>query len=55
MDNGRTVQIYNIDGRLVASEMFDPKLDVSQLIPGTYILRITTKDLQHYEFKFLKK
>ena len=55
MDNGRTVQIYNTDGRLVATEMFDAKLDVSQLIPGTYVLKITTKDLQHYEFKFLKK
>lgn len=55
MNDGRTIQIYNIDGRLVRSEMFDSKIDVAQLSPGIYILTITTKDLKHHEFKFLKK
>ncbi|MFZ4931935.1 T9SS type A sorting domain-containing protein [Chryseobacterium sp. Mn2064] len=55
MNDGRTIQIYNIDGRLVRSEMFDSKIDVSQLSPGMYVLMITTKDLKHHEFKFLKK
>lgn len=55
LDNAGTIQIYNIDGRLVRSEIFDPKIDVSQLIPGIYILKVTTKDLQHHEFKFMKK
>ena len=55
LDNGRTIEIYNIDGRLVRSEMFDPRVDVSQLIPGIYVLKVTTKDLQHHEFKFMKK
>ncbi|MGH1519608.1 T9SS type A sorting domain-containing protein [Chryseobacterium sp. JK1] len=55
MNDGRTIQIYNIDGRLVRSEMFDSKIDVSQLSPGMYVLTIITKDLKHHEFKFLKK
>lgn len=55
LDNARTIQIYNIDGRLVRSEMFDPRVDVSQLVPGIYILKVNTKDLQHHEFKFMKK
>lgn len=55
MTNGRTIEIYNVDGRLVKSEIFDSKIDVSQLSSGVYVLRITTKDLQQHEFKFLKK
>lgn len=55
LDDAGTIQIYNLDGRLVRSEIFDPKIDVSQLIPGIYILKVTTKDLQHHEFKFMKK
>lgn len=55
LDSGRTIQIYDIDGRLVRSDIFDSKIDVSQLTPGIYVLKVMTKDLQHYEFKFLKK
>ncbi|WP_347218399.1 T9SS type A sorting domain-containing protein [Chryseobacterium sp.] len=55
IDNGQVIQIYNIEGRLIRSEAFDPKLNVSSLTSGTYVLRITTRGLQSYEFKFVKK
>lgn len=55
IDDGQTIQIYNIDGRLIRSENFDSRINISQLISGMYILRITTKSFQSYEFKFLKK
>ncbi|MCJ7933601.1 MAG: T9SS type A sorting domain-containing protein [Chryseobacterium sp.] len=55
IDSGQTVQIYSIDGRLIRSERFNPKVDVSPLTSGMYILRVIARDLQHYEFKFIKK
>ncbi|WET47651.1 T9SS type A sorting domain-containing protein [Chryseobacterium indologenes] len=55
INDGQMVQIYNIDGRLVKSEIFDPKVDVSQLSSGIYVLKITTRGLQSHEFKFVKK
>lgn len=55
IDNGQTVQIYNVDGRLVKSEAFDQKIDVSQLSAGVYVLKVTTKSFQSHEFKFVKK
>lgn len=53
--DGQIMQIYNIDGRLIKSEIFNSKVDVSQLTPGIYVLKTTTRKLQSYEFKFVKK
>lgn len=55
INDGKMMQIYNIDGRLIKSEIFDSKVDVSQLIPGAYVLKITTSGFQSHEFKFMKK
>ncbi len=55
INDGQIMQIYNIDGRLIRSEIFDPKMNVSQLASGVYILKIITRELQLYEFKFMKK
>ncbi|SDJ50054.1 T9SS type A sorting domain-containing protein [Chryseobacterium jejuense] len=55
INDGKMMQIYNIDGRLIKSEIFDSKVDVSQLIPGAYVLKITTRGFQSHEFKFMKK
>lgn len=55
IDNGQTTQIYNVDGRLIKSEAFDQKIDVSQLSAGVYVLKVTTKSFQSHEFKFVKK
>lgn len=53
--DGQIIQIYNIDGRLIKSEIFDSKVNVSQLTSGVYLLRVTTRGLQSFEFKFMKK
>ncbi|UHO38668.1 T9SS type A sorting domain-containing protein [Chryseobacterium capnotolerans] len=53
--DGQIIQIYNIDGRLVKSEIFNSKIDVSELTSGAYVLKITTREFQFYEFKFIKK
>lgn len=55
IDNGQTIQIYNVDGRLVKSEAFDQKVDVSQLSAGVYVLKVSTKNFESHEFKFVKK
>lgn len=55
IDNGQSVQIYNMAGQLVKSEAFDQKINVSQLTSGVYLLKINTKNFQTHEFKFVKK
>lgn len=55
IDNGRLIQIYNISGQLALSEVFEQKVNVSQLSSGMYVLKIITKDSETYEFKFVKK
>lgn len=55
IDNGQTIQIYNIDGRLLRTAAFDQKIDVSSLSSGAYVLKITTKNFESHEFKFMKK
>ncbi|PWN69836.1 T9SS C-terminal target domain-containing protein [Chryseobacterium phosphatilyticum] len=55
IENGQTVQIFDANGRLILSEAFDSKINVSQLTSGMYVMKVTTKDLQHHEFKFIKK
>jgi hypothetical protein len=55
IDTGQTTQIYNLDGQLVRSEPFDQKIDVSHLSAGVYLLKITTKNFESHEFKFVKK
>jgi hypothetical protein len=55
IEDGLSIQIYNMDGRLIKSEMFDSKIDVSQLVPGGYILKINTRNFQTHQFKFVKK
>ncbi|MGG5210652.1 T9SS type A sorting domain-containing protein [Chryseobacterium sp. MIQD13] len=55
IDNGQTIHIYNLDGQLVRSEAFDQKIDVSHLSTGVYVLKITTKNSESHEFKFVKK
>ncbi len=55
IDNGQSVQIYNMAGQLVKSEVFDQKINVSQLTSGIYLLKINTKKFQTHEFKFVKK
>lgn len=55
IDIGQTTQIYNLDGQLVRSEPFDQKIDVSHLSAGVYLLKITTKNFEAHEFKFVKK
>ncbi|AZA78246.1 T9SS C-terminal target domain-containing protein [Chryseobacterium sp. G0186] len=55
IDDGKTIQIYDTDGRLIRSENFGSRVNISQLASGAYILKITGKSFQSYEFKFLKK
>ncbi len=55
IDDGLSIQIYNMDGRLIKSEMFDSKIDVSSLVPGGYILKVNTRNFQTHQFKFVKK
>ncbi len=55
IDNGLSFQIYTIDGRLVKSEMFDSRIDVSKLVSGGYVLKINTRNFQTHQFKFVKK
>ncbi|AZB23780.1 MULTISPECIES: T9SS type A sorting domain-containing protein [Chryseobacterium] len=55
ISDGQIIQIYNIDGRLIKSETFAPKVNVSQLTPGVYILKINTREFKSLEFKFVKK
>ncbi len=55
MDNGKTLEIYNMAGQLVRSETFAQKTDVSSLAAGIYLLKIQTRDFHTHEFKFIKK
>ncbi|MBP2617116.1 T9SS type A sorting domain-containing protein [Chryseobacterium jejuense] len=55
INDGQVIQIYNIDGRLIRSEVFDSKVNVSQLTSGVYVLKIKTRGMQSHEFKFVKK
>lgn len=55
IDDGHTIQIYNVDGRLIRTDAFDQKIDVSNLSAGVYVLKITTKKFESHEFKFVKK
>ncbi|SIP99963.1 Por secretion system C-terminal sorting domain-containing protein [Chryseobacterium sp. RU37D] len=55
IDNGRVFYIYNMAGQLIKTEPFDHKINVSQLTPGVYLLKIDTKNFQTHEFKFMKK
>ena len=55
IDDGLSIQIYTIDGRLVKSEAFDSKIDVSQLVSGGYVMKISTRNFQTHQFKFVKK
>ncbi|MDR6922234.1 hypothetical protein J2Y40_003091 [Chryseobacterium sp. 2987] len=55
INDGKAIQIYNIDGRLVNSEGFAEKINVSKLSTGTYLLVVTTKNFEKLEFKFVKK
>lgn len=55
INNGQSIQIYNMAGQLVKSEAFDQKINVSELSAGVYLLKINTKDFQTHEFKFVKK
>ncbi|GAA4167001.1 hypothetical protein GCM10022217_41630 [Chryseobacterium ginsenosidimutans] len=55
INNGQSIQIYNMAGQLVKSEAFDQKINVSELYSGVYLLKINTKNFQTHEFKFVKK
>lgn len=55
INNGQSIQIYNMAGQLVKSENFDQKINVSELSAGVYLLKINTKNFQTHEFKFVKK
>ena len=55
INNGQSIQIYNMAGQLVKSEAFDQKINVSELSSGVYLLKISTKNFQTHEFKFVKK
>lgn len=55
INDGQIMQIYNIDGRLISSEIFNSKINVSQLPSGVYVLKITTRRTESHEFKFVKK
>ncbi|MFC3159645.1 T9SS type A sorting domain-containing protein [Chryseobacterium arachidis] len=55
INNGQSIQIYNMTGQLVKSEVFDSKINVSELSSGVYLLKINTKNFQSHEFKFVKK
>ena len=55
IEDAKSVQIYNMTGQLVISEIFNKKINVSKLTPGVYLLRINTKGSQIHEFKFVKK
>ena len=44
LDNGATVNLYDITGRMVMHSTFTGELSVSQLTSGLYLLNITTTD-----------
>lgn len=44
LDNGATVNLYDITGRMVMHSTFTGELSVSQLCNGLYLLNITTTD-----------
>jgi hypothetical protein len=48
------VSVYDATGKAINTKLIDGKINVSQLLKGNYILRITT-DKATYQEKFIKK
>lgn len=48
------VAVYDVTGKAINAKLVDGKINVSQLLKGNYILRITT-DKATYHDKFIKK
>lgn len=55
LDKMTSVEIFNMNGQLIKTDQLGNKINVSALIPGVYLLRVTAKDSQIHEFKFVKK
>lgn len=53
---GWTIDIYNLTGELVKKNITDSKIDVSDLLPGSYFIKILDSDSKLlHEVKFVKK
>ncbi len=48
------VSVYDVTGKAINTKLIDGKINVSQVLKGNYILRITT-DKAVYQEKFIKK
>jgi len=55
LNNMTSVEIFNMNGQLIKTDQLGNKINVSALTPGVYLLRVTAKDSQIHEFKFVKK
>lgn len=54
-DQLKSIQVYDINGRLILSEQSKAKINVSKLSKGLYIIKIETKDSKNHEIKFIKE
>lgn len=55
VESAKSVEIFNVSGQLVRTEKFGEKLNVSNLKPGVYVLRIISDQTKMGELKFIKK
>lgn len=55
LDNMTSIEIFNMNGQLIKTDQLGNKINVSALTPGVYLFRVTAKDSQIHEFKFVKK
>jgi hypothetical protein len=55
LDNMTSIEIFNMNGQLIKTDQLGNTINVSVLTPGVYLLRVTAKDSQIHEFKFVKK
>lgn len=55
VESAQTVQVFNVSGQLVRTEKFSERMNVSNLKPGVYVLRIISAQAKISELKFIKK
>lgn len=55
VESAQTLHIFNVSGQLVRNEKFSQKINVSDLKPGVYVLRIISNQAKLSELKFIKK
>ncbi len=51
----KRVRIVDVNGRLIYSEKYHSKIDVSHLSKGIYFLKLETKDEEELHYKFIKE